>query len=107
MTWVAWRLHRVEGAVVLAVLAVLGAFLLLTGLPMAHSYQQSGLAACLAHATDSTVRSVCGQVGGTFENQYGQLLPYAAFALLACRSCSAPWSARRWWPASWSSAPIC
>lgn len=83
MTWVAWRLHRAEGAVVLAVLAVLGAFLLLSGLPMAHSYQQSGLAACLAHATDSTVRGTCGQVGGAFQNQFGYLLPYAAFALLA------------------------
>ncbi len=83
MTWVTWRLHRSEGLVALTVLAVLTAFLLLTGLPMAHSYQQSGLGACLAHATDSSVRSVCGQVGAAFENQYGYLLPYAAFALLA------------------------
>src|SRR5215472_6650364 len=31
MTWVVWRQHRAEGLIVLAVLAVLGVFLLITG----------------------------------------------------------------------------
>lgn len=82
MTWVVWRLHRSEGFVVLAVLAVVTFLLLITGVPMAHTYQQSGLGDCLARATDSTVRDACGTVGAAFMDQYGQLLPYAAVALL-------------------------
>jgi hypothetical protein len=70
MIWLTWRQHRTEGLVALGVLALLGVFLLITGLAMAHTAQQSGLASCLAHASSS---DLCGTLKQAFETQYGSL----------------------------------
>ena len=82
MTWVVWRLHRSEGGVALAVLALAAALLLITGLQMDHTYEQSGLGACLAHATVSSVRGACGPLGAAFLSDYDSLRLYVAFAVL-------------------------
>ncbi len=79
MTWVVWRQHRTETLIALGVLALLGVFLLITGLNMASSSQQLGLTDCLAHATD---RSVCGPLEEAFNNQYGTLVGFAGFLIL-------------------------
>jgi len=80
MIWLTWRQHRIEALVVLGALAVGGVFLLITGLNMAHTLQESGLGACLAsHPTDYP--SACGSLGTLFLQQYGPFIPFA-FALL-------------------------
>jgi hypothetical protein len=81
MIWLTWRQHRIEGLVTLAVLAVGGLFLLITGLSMAHTLQESGLGACLAqHSTDA---NACGSLGTLFMQQYSPFLPFAGALLLA------------------------
>jgi hypothetical protein len=79
MTWVVWRQHRAEGLMLLVVLAGLGVFLLITGLDMANSFQQSGLSTCLAHATD---QSTCDYLERAFQNQYSYLNGLVIFLLL-------------------------
>lgn len=79
MIWVTWRQNRTEGFVVLGVLVLISIFLLITGLNMAHDFQQSGLSTCLA-TSPQPLRS-CGPLGALFLNQYGPLIPFA-FALL-------------------------
>ena len=48
MTWVSWRLQRTETAIAVAVLALISALLIPTGLTIAHAYEDDGLGACLA-----------------------------------------------------------
>src|SRR5262245_24194200 len=79
MTWLVWRQHRSEGLIILVVLALLGVFLLITGVNMANSFQQSGLSDCLAHATD---RSTCLSLEQAFDKQYGSLSSAALFLLV-------------------------
>jgi ABC-type transport system involved in multi-copper enzyme maturation permease subunit len=79
MIWVAWRQQRTASFVALGVLILSSIFLLVTGLMMAHDFQQSGLSACLAHTTKPT--DICGPLGTLFLNHYGPLIPFA-FALL-------------------------
>ena len=74
MIWLTWRQHRNEGLITLAVLAVLGAFLLVTGLDVYHAFQQSGLSACLAHNTDGALRTVCGPLANAFGAQFQSLI---------------------------------
>jgi hypothetical protein len=76
VTWLVWRQHRGEGLLTLIVLAVLGAFLLITGLEMAHTSQQSGLSACLARSADQTA---CGPLVTAFMNQFDYLIIYSPF----------------------------
>jgi ABC-type transport system involved in multi-copper enzyme maturation permease subunit len=82
MIWLTWRQHRIEGLVTLGVLAVLGVFLLISGLAMAHDLQQSGLGTCLAHSSSLSSSSACGSLATLFLQQYGSLLPFAAALLL-------------------------
>ncbi len=78
MIWVTWRQNRIEGFVVLGVLAVSSIFLLVTGLQMTQDFQHSGLSACLAHHPASDVMSgICGPLATVFLNQYGSLIPLA------------------------------
>src|SRR5690348_1114963 len=80
MIWLTWRQHRSEGLVTLAILAVGGVFLLITGLSIAHSIQDSGLSACIAtHPNDSS--SACGALANQALKQYVPFLPFV-FALL-------------------------
>ena len=80
MIWVTWRQNRTEGFVVLGVLVLSSIFLLITGLNMAHDFQQSGLSACLAN--NKQPFHVCGPLGALFLNQYGPLIPFAAVLLI-------------------------
>jgi hypothetical protein len=80
MIWLTWRQHRMEGLVTLAVLAGGGVFLLITGLTMGHTLQESGLGACLA--SHSTGSNPCGPLGTLFLQQYGPVLPFALALLV-------------------------
>jgi ABC-type transport system involved in multi-copper enzyme maturation permease subunit len=67
MIWVAWRQHRFECLILGGVLALLAIFLLITGLDMAQTFQQTGLGACLAQGN----RSHCSNLVDIFQTQYG------------------------------------
>lgn len=81
MIWLTWRQHRTEGLAALGVLAVGGVYLLITGLAMAHTLQDSGLGACLAQHPDSGTSGPCGFLASQFLNQFGPFIPFG-FALL-------------------------
>ena len=70
MIWLTWRQHRLEGLMTLGVLAVLGVFLLVTGLEMANSFQQLGLSHCLGQIPPG---SPCPALISAFATQYGLL----------------------------------
>jgi hypothetical protein len=72
MTWVIWRQHRAEGLILLVVLAVIGVFLLFTGLEMANSFQQFVLGNCLGPTSKGS--SSCYEMGMAWNIQYGGLL---------------------------------
>jgi ABC-type transport system involved in multi-copper enzyme maturation permease subunit len=52
MTWVVWRQHSNQLLFGVVALAVLGAFFLLTGLPIHDQYETSGVADCLPQAME-------------------------------------------------------
>src|SRR5258708_23585681 len=81
MIWLTWRQHRSEGLLALAIFVVAGVFLLISGINMTHTLQDSGLGACLAQHPDSGTKGPCGPLGSLFLNQYGPFIPFA-FALL-------------------------
>jgi hypothetical protein len=70
MIWLTWRQHRLEGLMMLGVLAVLGVFLLLTGRAMANSFQLLGLSHCLGQ---TPANSPCPNLIMAFGTQYGVL----------------------------------
>src|SRR5260370_32982301 len=70
MTWVVWRQHRAEGLMLLVVLAVIGVFLLITGLEMANSFQQLRQNHCLGLNSKG---GLCAELGMAWNNQYGFL----------------------------------
>jgi hypothetical protein len=83
MIWVTWRQHRTESFILLGVLVLSSIFLLVTGLTMANTFQQSGLSNCLANHRDTTaLLAICGPLGSAFLNQYGPLIPFAAALLI-------------------------
>jgi hypothetical protein len=104
MTWFAWRQHRIEGLILLIVLAVIGVFLLVTGLEMANSFQQFRLSNCLGQISKGS--SSCYELGMAWNNQYGGFLR-GAVLLLALPLLLGGWWARHWWRRKWSSARIC
>lgn len=67
MTWLMWRQHRGEAAVVAVVFALLTLVLLVTGHAMAVSYQQLGIGACIAHPGQN---SNCPTFIEAFREQY-------------------------------------
>jgi hypothetical protein len=79
MTWVVWRQHRAEGLIVLVVLAVIGVFLLITGLEMANSFQQFVLNNCLGPTSKGG--SLCDELGLAWNKQYGGFLQAAPLLL--------------------------
>ncbi|HEV2236705.1 MAG TPA: hypothetical protein VGR57_08605, partial [Ktedonobacterales bacterium] len=58
-----------------------GVYLLITGLAMAHTLQDSGLGACLAQHPNGA-SGPCGFLAHQFLNQYGPFIPFAAALLL-------------------------
>lgn len=84
MIWLTWRQHRSEAFVVAGVLALLALLLIVTGHNIADSYQQLGVADCVAHPNHPN----CDTIVNTFFNDYGMLasaMPWLNFlpALLA------------------------
>lgn len=65
MIWLTWRQHRFQVIAGAAVLAVLGVFILVTGIGMVSSFNDSGLAACFA-ATPSG----CSELASSWSSQY-------------------------------------
>jgi hypothetical protein len=75
MTWVTWRQQRTEGLIAAAVLALLVALLVPTGLHMASVYDHDGLASCV-HANSPDCQQVIGGFINQFEHGVGGLLPW-------------------------------
>ena len=69
MTWLAWRLQRTETLVAVGVLALLAALLVPTGITMANSYHNNGLASCLAPNPGYD----CVQKIGAFQSRFQAL----------------------------------
>ena len=65
MIWLTWRQHRAQVLVCVLGLAVLGVFLVVTGIGMASTFTDSGLAHCLATTPDG-----CPDLAGAWLNQY-------------------------------------
>src|SRR5260370_18120702 len=82
MIWLTWRQHRSEGLLALAIFVVAGVFLLISGINMTHTLQESGLGAWLAQHPDSGTKGPCGPLGSLFLYQYPPFIPSPA-ALLA------------------------
>jgi hypothetical protein len=82
MIWLTWRQHRSEGLLALGVFVVAGGFLLISGINMTHTLQDSGLGACLAQHPDSGTKGPCGPLGSLFLNQYAPFIPFAAALLV-------------------------
>jgi hypothetical protein len=79
MAWLTWRQHRVEGLILLVVLAVIGVFLLVTGLEIANSFQQLRQSNCLGLTSKG---GPCDLLFQGFYSQHG-FVQYGAPALLA------------------------
>jgi hypothetical protein len=69
MTWLAWRLQRTETLVAVGILALLAALLVPTGITMANSYHNNGLASCLAPNPGYD----CVQKIGAFQSRFQAL----------------------------------
>ena len=112
MIWVIWRQHRGEllGAAVL--LAVLGLFLLLHGIPMHDAYERDGVEACqqlMFSGGAAGFDESCFQTLMAFENQYSDLpnnfaawLPF--LPMLAGMLIGAPLLAREYEQGTWQLA---
>jgi ABC-2 family transporter protein len=68
MMWVAWRQHRAESLLTLGVLVMLALFLIITGLNMAHAFQQLGLSDCLRGGHRD-----CSALEDAFQSQFRAL----------------------------------
>jgi len=66
VTWVAWRQQRTETLIAAAVLAMLAALLVPTGLEMAHAFHRDGLSACLGQQTSSSCDNAIQSFGSRF-----------------------------------------
>jgi hypothetical protein len=69
VTWLAWRLQRTETLVAVGILALLAALLVPTGITMANSYHNNGLASCLAPNPGYD----CVQKIGAFQSRFQAL----------------------------------
>ncbi len=69
MIWVSWRLQRTETMIAVAILGLLAALLIPTGITMANAYHQDGLSSCLA----LNVGPTCAQSIGDFQSRFQAL----------------------------------
>jgi hypothetical protein len=87
MTWLAWRHQRTETLIAAAILALLAAWLVPTGLHIASLYHSDGIGACVAHETRSCTDTLVSfdQRTGSFANlgAWLQLAPGVLAILLA------------------------
>ena len=66
MIWVGWRQQRTETLIAAGVLLLIAAFLVPSGLDMAHAYDREGIAACLsAHPSP-----MCADAIGSFTSRF-------------------------------------
>ena len=70
MIWVTWRQQRPETLICTAMLALIAALLLKTGLDMLANYRVTGVAACLAHGAHD---DACQGIERAFQDRYGGL----------------------------------
>jgi hypothetical protein len=80
VTWVSWRLQRTETLIALAILALLAALLIPTGVQMANAYRHDGLAACLSINPSKPV--LCGNELGAFHQRFQSLTTLASWFTL-------------------------
>ena len=95
MSWVVWRQHRAEGLMLLVVLALVGVFLLVTGLELASGFQQLGQSHCLGQNAKG---GSCAELDQVFYTHYafvqGGALGLLALQLLLGALVGAPLVAR-------------
>jgi hypothetical protein len=70
MIWVGWRQQRTEAAIAAAILALLAAVLIPTGLQMASAYHHDGLSACTGVPS---IDGSCDQAVGAFLTRFEQI----------------------------------
>lgn len=75
MLWLGWRQQRAETAIAAALLAVLAALLVPTGLHIAAAYDSSGVARCLGHIDSGACGHAVDDFGGRFQ-QIGNLMSW-------------------------------
>jgi hypothetical protein len=78
MIWVGWRQQRTEAAIAAAILALLAAVLVPTGLQMASAYHHDGLSAC----TGLSIEGPCGPAVGAFLARFDQIGNFIAWLTL-------------------------
>ena len=76
MTWVAWRQLRTPALTGMVACALLGVFLLLTGLRMSSAAEHSGLAQCLDEQPNW---SSCGLAAEQFRQRFGSVVAIAPY----------------------------
>jgi hypothetical protein len=76
--WLSWRLQRTETLLALAILALLAALLVPTGLNMWDAYQHNGLAACLS----PNASQACFNEIGIFRARFGGISSLAGWFTL-------------------------
>ena len=69
MIWVAWRQQRTETLIAAAILGLLAALLIPTGIQMASAYHHDGLSACLGPATSDA----CGNAVESFTSRFNSI----------------------------------
>lgn len=72
MTWLIWRQHRGEIVGAVVILSVLGALLLLHGVPMHEAYERDGVKGCQGHIPGRD-RGSCAQTVLSFESTWTAL----------------------------------
>ena len=112
MIWLTWRQHRGEGIAMLVLLAVVGAILVATGLPLHSTFTGNGAATCVAAAPGARAPQ-CDELIGQFLDQYqgvvNFIVPWAILLpILAGIFIGAPLVAREFehgtWQLAWTQA---
>src|SRR5690348_16524425 len=78
MIWVSWRRQRTETLVTVALLTLLAALLVPTGIEMASTFDRDGLAACLG----AQPGEACGSALASFNSQFDSLSSFIAWLTL-------------------------
>jgi hypothetical protein len=69
VTWVSWRLQRTETLIAAAILALLAALLIPTGIQMAHAYDSGDLSTCLGQHTSEN----CAAAVQSFSSRFNSI----------------------------------
>lgn len=75
MIWVTWRQHRIEALIAGIVLAIVALILLITGMEMISTYQNTGLASC------TLKQPICSEVEGNFFNHFSTIVVFMGITL--------------------------